>query len=60
MGIFGSKCPNCGSTDYIPIVYGLPTSEGFDQDEKGEIILGGCCVFPNSKKKCCKKCRTRY
>ncbi len=55
-----AKCPKCGSTDYTPIVYGLPSSEGFEKSQRGEIILGGCCVWPDSKERYCKKCHNEY
>ena len=49
------KCPNCG-TKGTPIVYGYPTYEAFENEQKGEIILGGCCITPNSPTKVCKNC----
>jgi hypothetical protein len=56
----GNNCPKCGSSEYIPIVYGLPSLEGFEKSRRGEIILGGCCVGPDSKRRVCKKCRYNY
>lgn len=37
------KCPKCGKR-LTEIVYGEPTPEVFEASERGEIILGGCCV----------------
>jgi hypothetical protein len=37
----GSKCPECGSGDVVPIVYGLPGQELQQQAERGEVVLGG-------------------
>ena len=54
------KCPKCGSTEFIPIVYGYPSEKAFEKSRKGEIILGGCCVDNDSKKKVCKSCNLHY
>ena len=54
------KCPKCGSNEYIRIAYGKPSAEGLKKAERGEIILGGCCVGPHSKRHACKKCGERY
>ena len=51
-------CPNCGSKEYIPIVYGKgPSREVAEKMKKGEILFGGCCV---NKRRCCKNCKTCY
>ena len=55
------KCPKCGSSNYIPIVYGYPTSEAFEKADRGELILAGCCIFePNPPSKRCKNCGCEY
>jgi hypothetical protein len=33
----------------VPIVYGLPTEEGFAAAQRGEIALGGCLMGPGNK-----------
>jgi len=33
----------------VPIMYGLPTAEGFAAAERGEIVLGGCIIAPGNK-----------
>ena len=33
----------------MPIVYGLPAVEAGAAEERGEIILGGCCVEEDSR-----------
>ena len=54
-------CPHCGSTNYIPIVYGYPTHEAFEKAERGELILAGCCIFePHPPNKKCKNCGESY
>ncbi len=39
-------CPRCGKGGQRPIVYGLPTGEGGERAERGEVVLGGCFVMP--------------
>ena len=53
-------CPSCGSSNYIPIVYGKPSAEGMKRAEKGEIVLGGCIVRPDRNKYRCKDCGKDY
>jgi hypothetical protein len=38
------KCPNCGKQTGVRLLYGLPGGEMIEQAERGEIILGGCCL----------------
>jgi len=33
----------------VPIMYGLPTAEGFAAAERGEVVLGGCIIAPGNK-----------
>jgi hypothetical protein len=35
-------CPKCKKLSGIPIMYGMPSSEAFELEAKGEIYLGGC------------------
>ena len=37
------KCPKCGEK-VVSIVYGLPMGELFEKAERGEVVLGGCCI----------------
>lgn len=50
------KCPACGSTETVKILYGMPTYEAFQAAERGEIALGGCCVTEWDPSRHCKKC----
>jgi hypothetical protein len=52
------ECPSCGSTRIADIMYGLPA---FDQKmqrdiEEGKIVLGGCCIAPDSPVWKCLDC----
>lgn len=35
-------CPKCRSDRTVPILYGYPSHEAFEAEERGELILGGC------------------
>ena len=41
-------CPKCGGK-IVEIVYGEPTDELFNAAERGEVILGGCCIAFDEK-----------
>ena len=40
-------CPQCGAT-LVPIVYGFPAPDAFEQVARGEIVLGGCMMYPGA------------
>jgi hypothetical protein len=39
-----AACPDCGSSDTKPIVYGLPTKEAEREARLGHFVLGGCVL----------------
>ena len=41
-------CPKCGGK-IVEIIYGEPSIELFEAHERGEIILGGCCMVVDDK-----------
>ena len=45
------KCPNCGSFNRLPILYGLP-GPGVPKD----VVLGGCIITDNDPKWHCEDC----
>ena len=49
-------CPSCGSTDAIRIEYGYPSSELAEAAERGEVILGGCLIWPEAPDFECRGC----
>lgn len=53
------SCPCCGGK-LIPILYGMPTGEAFKAAERGEIVLGGCCIAKNSPTMQCKDCGKEF
>ena len=54
-----TACPACGGK-LLPILYGLPSGEGFQMAERGEVVLGGCIVGGDDPQFACAKCRERY
>lgn len=53
------KCPRCGE-ELLEIIYGMPGSELFEASERGEVILGGCCISGDDPAYHCKKCKINY
>ena len=49
-------CPVCGSMDAVPIVYGLPGIDLWEAAQRGELVLGGCIVDPESPEFECGSC----
>ncbi|NLN86085.1 MAG: hypothetical protein GX133_00495 [Syntrophomonadaceae bacterium] len=49
-------CPVCGSKDSIPIVYGYPGMELFEQERAGKVRLGGCVISEGQPEYSCQKC----
>jgi ribosomal protein S27E len=50
------QCPNCGSTEIVPIVYGYPTKKTWQDQSEGKVVLGGCCVSSANPDVHCKAC----
>lgn len=47
----------------LPILYDYPSHQSFRSAERGEIILGGCCIPDDLDKLedwACKECGQRY
>jgi hypothetical protein len=56
-------CPQCGSTDTVPIMYGYPSPETFEAVERGEIpgiAIGGCMVDDANPVWGCPACKHRW
>ena len=50
------SCPDCGSSGVVPIAYGYPTGEMWEEAERGEIAIGGCIVAPDNPDWRCNDC----
>lgn len=55
-------CPFCGSENYARYSYGMHIldKELEEKLNKGEIILGGCCISPDSPKYHCNSCNKDF
>ena len=51
-------CPACGSTDAVEIVYGLPGGDLAEAADRGDVVLGGCMVGPESPDYECRSCQS--
>ena len=49
-------CPHCGEKAGVKILYGMPASEAFQAEQRGELWLGGCCTSEGDPKSHCMKC----
>ena len=51
------NCPQCGSAKILPIIYGMPSPELFEQNGIA-VYLDGCCVEPYDLY--CKDCEHKF
>jgi hypothetical protein len=49
-------CPSCKQKTGVEILYGMPSDEGFEMAERGEIVLGGCCWPLDGPERECLSC----
>ena len=54
-----ARCPQCDAGAVKPIVYGYPTPETMRQEERGEVVLGGCLFSPEAPSWECSECGAR-
>jgi len=56
------KCPKCENPMVAKILYGKPLSskELEESMEKGEVILGGCCIGTDDPTWQCKECEQQF
>ena len=55
-------CPSCGQQAGVPIIWGMPTPDLFDQVESGQldVVLGGCAVPDPLVTAACRSCGARW
>lgn len=53
-------CPTCNGHKTIPIVYGFPSQELFEEAEQGKIHLGGCVIGADMPTYSCSTCNTKF
>ena len=51
-------CPDCGSTDWKPIGYGLPTEDALEDARRGHFVVGGCTL--GEARRYCIACFNRW
>jgi len=49
-------CARCGSTDVVPIVFGMPGFDLVEAEKRGEVILGGCIRVGDEPTVYCPRC----
>ncbi|WP_104526011.1 hypothetical protein [Blastococcus atacamensis] len=52
----GRVCPGCGEENSIPLIYGMPGAEDFQQAERGVVALGGCLMPEDVAAFVCRSC----
>jgi len=53
-------CPECRSSNVVPIMYGEPTEEGLEEARQGKHVLGGCCIRDDSPIWHCRDCEHNW
>jgi len=54
------KCPQCDSDNVAAIALGFPSPEMSEDEERGNIVLGGCCVSEDDPDWRCKDCGNEW
>ena len=59
MSRYAPHCPDCaGAPQAVPLTYGLPSSEVFEAEERGELVIGGCLMVDGPTPRwACPECR---
>lgn len=53
------KCPKCGG-NVVPILYGEPTAQTYEEYLQGKLALGGCCITQNDPDWVCLGCDQQF
>lgn len=54
-----NTCPQCGGK-VVGSGYGVPTAKTMDAVERGEVMLGGCCINEDTPEWQCVKYGQHY
>ena len=54
------QCPQCDSKNIAVIEFGFPSPEMIEGSDRGEIVLGGCCVTEDDPEWHCKDCEYEW
>jgi ribosomal protein L37AE/L43A len=55
-----AKCPKCGSARVVPILYGEPIPRAAAMARRGQLAIGGCCVFEGQPEWQCRNCEHEW
>jgi hypothetical protein len=55
-----NRCPRCSSPDFVPILYGLPSKEGLEAANRGEVVFGGCSIQIDGPQWFCPRCSLEW
>jgi hypothetical protein len=53
-------CPSCESNEIARIIYGYREPELFEDKDRGDVVLGGCCVTENDPEWHCRACEHEW
>ncbi len=53
-------CPECGTDQVVPMVFGLPGPELAEEAQRGEVELGGCSITGDDPEWACRECGHRW
>lgn len=55
------NCPACAAKkSTIPIVYGEVGPDEGDAAKRGELVIGGCIVWPERPRWACRACKHQF
>lgn len=50
------RYPACGEKASVPILYGMPSYEAYEAAQRGESVIGGCCIDLDAPERQCTRC----
>jgi len=59
-GVDKISCPECGSGDIVPILYGMPGPEMASEVEEGRAVMGGCVIDEDAPMWLCRECNHKF
>jgi hypothetical protein len=60
MAINYKQCPKCRSKNSLRIIFGMPSSELFEEAKAGKVKLSGYCIIENGPEYFCKDCEHEW
>ena len=54
------QCPDCGQSEAVPILYGLPDPRAMQDVAPGSFAFGGCVIGENDPQWECRACGRRF